>query len=189
MEFVAVDIETTGFSQKYDSIISIGAVHVKDYEVVGEFSELIHTTKVLKQEIIKLTGITNVMLKDAPTYPIVLTEFLEFLGDKPFVAHNATFDYRFLNTKCENKLGHTIRNKQICTMREAKKKYPDLANHRLDTLCKHLGIPNAKHHDALNDARVCADILLCIIGAEAVATRPNSTLVSKLKMMANKFWE
>lgn len=189
MEFVAVDIETTGFSHKYDSIISIGAVHIKEWEVVAEFSELIHTTKKLKPEIIELTGITNETLKNARTYPIVLTEFIEFLGDRPFVAHNESFDYRFLNSKCEAKLGHTIRNPRICTVKQAKVKYPDLKNYKLNTLCRHLGIPNAKHHDALNDARVCADILLCIIDGEPVATRPNSNLVSKLSRFYTKFWE
>lgn len=189
MEFVAVDIESTGFSHKYDSIISIGAVHIKDGEVVGEFSELIYTTKVIPKKIVEITGITNDMLKDAQTYPIVLTEFLEFLGNKPFVAHNATFDYRMLNAKCENKLGHTIRNNVICTVNATKKKYPNLANYKLNTICRHLGIPNAKHHDALNDARVCADILLCVFDKEPVATRPNSTLVSKLKYYTNKFFE
>lgn len=176
MEFVSVDIETSGFSPKYESIISIGAVHIVDGKVAGEFYELIHTSRKLSDDIIGITGITNRDLEEARGIQEVLHDFFAFLGEKPFVAHNADFDYRFIKEKGMKKLNYIMMNKKVCTMREGKKFVKGLDGYRLNNLADHYGIPNIKHHNALNDARVCADILLCIIGRPPVATRPNSTM-------------
>lgn len=192
MKFVAVDIETTGFSHRYDSIISIGAVKIEDWKVVDEFSELIHTTKKIPEKITQITGITNHMLKDAKTYPVVLTEFIEFLGNSVFVAHNADFDFRFLNQKCKNKIEHLITNEVICTVRATKMKYKNLPNYKLNTVAEHLDIPNLRHHDALNDARVSADILMVLLGGKAVATNPESPSIKKfqeIKKALNNMWK
>lgn len=184
MNFVALDIETTGFSQRYDTIIQLAAVKVVNDKVVDEFNQYIYTTKKLSQKIIEITGITNDLLeKEGQPYSKVLTEFLWFIGDMELVAHNAQFDLRFLKQKIKVKLGIDLDNKYFCTYQLAKKIYPQLPDHKLDTVATHLGIPNIKHHDALNDAKVCADILMKIVGKEPVATRHKSPLIDLLNTM------
>ncbi|MFJ7849142.1 PolC-type DNA polymerase III [Peribacillus sp. NPDC097206] len=92
LDFVAVDIETTEFSRQYDSIISIGAVHIYDGKVANEFYELIHTSKAITSQIRHITGISNRDLIGARNAAEVLTDFMDFLGERAFVAHNAQFD-------------------------------------------------------------------------------------------------
>lgn len=185
MDFVAVDIETTGFSQRYDSIIQIGAVKIVDDKKVAEFNRYIHTTKQISETLTEITGITNKLLNEkGEPYSVVLTDFIEFIGDFGLVAHNVQFDMRFLKQKIASKFGKELKNPQYCTMKLARSTFPNLEKHKLDYVAGHLGIPNPSHHNAINDARVCADILLKISGKEAVATEPETMIDAVLNSVS-----
>lgn len=125
--FVVFDIETTGFNPIRDEIIEIGAVKVKDFKIIDRFSALINPQKIISNEIIKLTGITNEMLIDKPKIDVVLPKFLEFIGDAPVVAHNAKFDTGFIREKSKN-LNLNFENTIIDTLTLSRWLLPDLKN-------------------------------------------------------------
>ena len=106
--FVVFDLETTGLSKESDEITEIGAVKIVNGDIKERFSTFVNPGKPLSHEITKLTGITDDMLKDAPTVETVLPQFLEFCGkDSVLVAHNAAFDTGFIREKAE-KLGELL---------------------------------------------------------------------------------
>lgn len=175
MDFVSVDLETTGFSHNYDSIIQIGAVKVLNNQPAGEFNVYIKTTKKIPAEITEITGITNELLNEKGIpYARALHQFVEFVGDLELTSHNSSFDQRFLYEKIRKKLFHYFNNQFYCTMQLARRMFPELPNHKLDTVASHIGIPNISHHDALNDAKVCADIALHFGGKPTVFYKPDS---------------
>ncbi|MFJ7849141.1 exonuclease domain-containing protein [Peribacillus sp. NPDC097206] len=86
-----------------------------------------------------------------------------------------------------HKVNRVMLNPVVCTVKESKKVYKDLVNYKLNTVATHLGIPNLRHHNALNDARVSADILLCILGREPVATRIDTPMVDLYQRITKPF--
>lgn len=175
MDFIAVDLETTGFSHNYDSILQIGAVKIIDDKPAGEFNVYIRMTKKVPKEVTEITGITNELLNEKGVpYARALHDFVQFIGDLDMVSHNASFDHRFLYEKIRKKVFHYMNNQFNCTMQLARKKLPQLPNHKLDTVASHLGIPNISHHDALNDAKVCADILMHLGGKQPLYYRKST---------------
>lgn len=175
MDFVAVDLETTGFSHNYDSILQIGAVKVINNQPSGELNVYIKITKKVPSEITDISGITNELLNEKGIpYARALQQFVDFVGDLELVSHNSSFDHRFLYEKIRKKLFHYLNNPFYCTMQLARKNLPELPNHKLDTVASHIGIPNINHHDALNDAKVCADIALHFGGQPTVFYKPST---------------
>ncbi len=160
--FVSVDIETTGLSFEQDDIIEIGAVKIHHGEVVDRFSSFVKPTKNLPPKITNLTGITNEMVTSAKPIQHVLPQFMDFLGDGIFVAHNAGFDSGFIRRDCE-KLGLAFDNSVLDTLPFAQIVFTDLKNHRLNTLAKKLNIKMGNHHRALDDAHTAAMILLRLL--------------------------
>ncbi|CCJ33529.1 PolC-type DNA polymerase III [Caloramator australicus] len=157
--FVVFDIETTGFNPIRDEIIEIGAVKVKDFKIIDRFSALINPQKIISNEIIKLTGITNEMLIDKPKIDVVLPKFLEFIGDAPVVAHNAKFDTGFIREKSKN-LNLNFENTIIDTLTLSRWLLPDLKKHKLNVVAEHLGVTLENHHRAVDDAEATANIFI-----------------------------
>lgn len=167
-EFVAVDLETTGFSATRDSIIEIGALHINETKIVDSYSTLVNSVKRIPAVITRITGIDASMLKNAPSPEQALEGFVDFVADKPLVAHNASFDIGFLETAIRRHIGKAFRNQYACTMRLSRRCFPELANHKLETICKELDITNSNHHRALSDSYCSAEIYLkCIYGKDA----------------------
>lgn len=158
-EYVVFDIETTGFSSREDSIIEIGAVKVRDGQVVSRFNELINPKRSIPYEITKLTGIDNTMVKDCETIESVLPKFLKFAGSAPVVAHNAEFDTGFIKTNCK-RLNLEFNNGIIDTLPLARFLFPELKKHKLNIICDHLKISLENHHRAVDDAGATAEILI-----------------------------
>ena len=159
---VVVDFETTGLNTNIERITEIGAVKIADGRIVDTFSSFVNPEKPLSQEIVKLTGITDAMLKDAPKAAEILPEFLEFVGDNPIAAHNAKFDAGMLYSELK-RLNMSFDGTVLDTLAMAQKLYPELPRYRLGTLCRHLGVSLKNAHRAVNDAKATAKCLLIML--------------------------
>ncbi|MDR0957950.1 MAG: PolC-type DNA polymerase III [Clostridiales bacterium] len=157
--FVVFDVETTGLDCSKERIIEIGAVKIESGEITATFSEFINPNMILPAEIVKLTGITDNMLKNAPPASEVIPRFLEFIGECVVVAHNARFDVSFISAEA-HRLGVMFRNSSFCTLAAAQTLFKSLPNHKLDTITKHLHIHLANHHRAKDDAAATAEVFL-----------------------------
>jgi DNA polymerase-3 subunit alpha (Gram-positive type) len=158
--FVVFDVETTGLSAVYNTIIELAAVKVKNGEIIDRFTSFANPHHPLSITTIELTGITDDMLKDAPDVEEVLQKFYEWIGDSVLVAHNATFDIGFLNAGFK-KIGlGKVANPVIDTLELARFLYPELKNHRLNTLCKKFDIELTQHHRAIYDAEATGYLLI-----------------------------
>ena len=157
-EYVVVDIETTGTDITSDKITEIGAVRIKNGVILESFQTLINPGVSLSKKIIELTGITDEMLEDKPKMAEVYPDFVKFLSNATFIAHNADFDYRFLK-KAGQEYGYFLRNDYIDTLAVARKVLPWLPNHKLNTVCEHYKI-EFRHHRALSDALATAEAFL-----------------------------
>ena len=157
--FVVFDLETTGFSNKNDKITEIGAVKVKNFEIVDRFNELINPEKDISYKVQELTGITNDLIKDKPTIEEILPRFMEFVGDSVLVAHNAEFDIGFINQKCKE-MNMEFKNKSVDTLMLARILLPHLKRFKLNNLTKELGVPLHNHHRAVDDAAATAQIFI-----------------------------
>lgn len=162
--FTVFDLETTGASAPPCRIIEIGAVKIEAGRITDTFHTMVDPQCQIPSFISQLTGITDEMVSGAPKFVDVMPSFLGFIGDSIVVAHNAQFDLRFLNYEIgmiheEYRLG----NQHLCTVQLSKKLMPDLENHRLNTLARHLSIPLVNHHRASDDARATAEIFLNLL--------------------------
>ena len=155
MDYLALDIETTGLSPERDSIIEIGAVKYKGGEEAGEFSCLINICRPLPARITELTGITDEMLSRGCGEKAAVKEFLAFAKDMPvLLGHNIGFDYSFIKTAAV-RYGMEFERQALDTLQFAKKLHPELESRSLSALCAHYGIVQKRAHRAVDDA-VCA---------------------------------
>ncbi len=158
-DYVVFDIETTGLSNKKDKITEIGAVKIKDNQIVDRFHTLVNPEIPIPPQIVKLTGITDEMVKNQPTIDEVMPLFLEFIKDYPVVAHNANFDTSFIKKNCAQ-LGLLFNNTIIDTLSLARLLLPKLKKYRLDVIAKALQIELKNHHRAIEDAETTAKIFI-----------------------------
>ena len=150
-EIVCFDIETTGLDKRRDLITEIGAVVLRNGEVAEQFSTFANPGRPLSREIVDLTGITDEMLKDAPSQEEALNAFLDFVGERPLAAHNAEFDMGFLAEGC-SRMGRPFHNTSIDTLILAQNLLPELGKYKLDIVAAHLNLPAFNHHRAYDDA-------------------------------------
>jgi len=160
VEFVVLDLETTGGSPANDRITEVGAVKVRGGEVLGSFHTLVNPEVAIPPLISALTGITDGMVAGAEPIEVVLPCLLEFLGGAVLVAHNASFDRRFVQANLERHGYQRLANRVVCTARLARKLLPrdEVPNVRLATLAAYLGATVAPCHRALTDARATVDV-------------------------------
>lgn len=158
-EYVVFDIETTGLSPKFNKIIEIGAVRVKDGKICDTYSQFINPEVPIPYSITKLTSITDNMVMEAPTIDVVLPQFLEFVGDAVLVAHNAAFDTGFIKAFARQ-LGLICDNTIMDTMTLAHILIPELGKYTLDRLCKQFNVSLENHHRACDDAAATAEIFV-----------------------------
>ena len=165
VEFACVDLETTGGSPQTSRITEIGAVRHVGGERVGELRTLVDPDLPIPRFITHLTGIDDDMVRQAPPVEAVLPSLIEFLHGAVFVAHNASFDYRFLNHELQ-RLGYdTIPGPPVCTARLARRVLgpEDVPNVRLATLAQFFRTASRPCHRALEDAEACADVLHALL--------------------------
>ena len=158
IEYVAIDLETTGTSPRWDRIIAIGAIRYRDGEKVDSFQRLVNPGFEIDNFIVGLTGITNEMLADAPDEESVMTELSAFLdADEIVVGHNiASFDSNFLYDAAERSLGVPLTNDYVDTMRLARRLHPEWGHHRLSDLREYYGITDEGAHRSIADVEATA---------------------------------
>ena len=149
-EYVVLDIETTGLSFQTEKITELGAVKIKNGEIIDQFESFVNPEKPIPQRIVEITHITDDMVKDAGTIAEVLPKFLEFIGDSVLVAHNANFDIGFIRHFAEN-LGYKLNNTYIDTLSLAKQVFPEYKKYKLGIIAENLGIKVEVAHRALDD--------------------------------------
>ncbi len=158
VDFCVVDTETTGGIASLHRVIDVAAYHVRDGIVLDRFSTLINPGRIIPPWISVFTGITDEMVKDAPAFSDVAPALRRFLDRGVFVAHNAPFDYNFLRHEFE-RLGETWQRPNLCTVRLARKLYPELPSRSLGPLCEHLMIDIYDRHRAAGDAEATIYVL------------------------------
>lgn len=150
--YIVVDIETTGLSLTENEIIEIGAVLVKEKQVMSRFQRLIKPKKSISKSIEDLTGITNEMLNlEGKELSEVLSEFLEFAGDLPAISHNADFDYGFLRSACQNSSLPLFSNRCVDTLSLARRLVDDVKDYKLSTLLEYFKINADGMHRSIKD--------------------------------------
>lgn len=157
--FICFDIETTGLSAARDKITEIGAVKVENGVITDTFSTFANPEMPIPQKITQLTGITDDMVKDAPSQSEAVGAFLEFAGDNVLVAHNAPFDTFFIAKACED-MGREYNYTSIDTVAISRAILTDIKNCKLDTVAKFLRLGDFNHHRATDDAEMLARIFI-----------------------------
>ncbi len=157
--YTALDLETTGLNPKYDKIIEVGAVKVRNGEIVARFQQLIRPGIALPEKITGLTGITQEELLEAKDSEEVIPRILDFLEDDVILGHSVMFDYSFLKKAAVNQ--NLWKPEQshlgLDTLRLSRIYLPELPSRRLTDLCLHYGIEHHAHR-ALKDAESTAQL-------------------------------
>lgn len=163
---IVLDFETSGLSPQYgDRAIEIGAVRLENSIVVDRFQSLMNPGVRISSFIESYTGITNGMVAAAPPCAEVMAQFAEFIGGHPLVAHNASFDRRFLDSEL-GFIGKTRKNSMACSMLTARRVYPLALNHQLGTLVRYCGIStDGIFHRALADAEMTGQLWISMVAA------------------------
>lgn len=195
VDFCVIDIETTGLDSKFDDIIEISALKVRNSNIIDIYSTLIKPNSyyilgnsetenedyIIKDGekiyyidsfITELTGITNKMLEDAPNFDNIKTEFLQFISNDILVGHNVNFDINFIYDKLEN-YNINFNNDFIDTLRLSRKLLPELTNHKLKTLADYFNLDTTTLHRAEND---CFATLSCFNSLHNIAIDKYETI-------------
>ncbi|MGC9461549.1 3'-5' exonuclease [Vibrio genomosp. F10] len=161
---IVLDFETTGLSPNQgDRAIEIGAVKLQHGKVIDSFQQLMNPGFRVSSFIEGYTGITNNMLKQAPSNQQVMHEFSEFIQNSHLVAHNASFDQRFLDAELEL-INRSYNGQFVCSLLVARRLIQDAPSHKLGELVKHRHIDNdGVFHRALADAEVTAKLWLSMV--------------------------
>jgi DNA polymerase III epsilon subunit family exonuclease len=148
---IVLDIETTGLSPYRNKITEIAAARVINGEIVDKFHTLINPETHIPSFITKLTGISDEMVKDAPTVSKILPSLRDFLGEDIIVAHNASFDHNFLSYNFYIHEKKHLENPRLCTVKLANRIHSELPSKRLSSLCEFYGVTNENAHRAMSD--------------------------------------
>ena len=164
LDFVVVDVEATGAKMPPNRLIELGAYRIRRGRIVDKFVSLVNPEIPIPRFVASLTGISNEMVKRAPVFAEVAPEWLNFVSDSVLVAHNAPFDTSFLNHEISRVYpAHRMVNPHLCTVRLSRRVFPDLSNHRLETIANHFCIPIVSRHRAGSDALATAEIFLVLL--------------------------
>lgn len=184
LEFVALDIETTGLNNERDEIIEIGAVKYRNGEVVERFDSFVRPIGKVPKFIHFLTNISSEDLKTAPLINDVLNDFLKFIGKSILVGHNLSFDLSFINYKLAEYKGFPLANPQWDTVELSRIYLPFTEDHKLGTLARYFDISLENAHRADADAEAAGELLLRLADhiTENYSMIVNSRILSLCKM-------
>ncbi|MBL7111567.1 MAG: GIY-YIG nuclease family protein [Bacteroidales bacterium] len=179
--YAVVDIETTGGSPRTEKITEIAVYIFDGKKIIDEFISLVNPEKLIPYFITSLTGINNEMVADAPKFYEIAKQIVELTEDKILVAHNASFDYKFIKSEFKS-LGFDFIRNNLCTLQLSRKLIPGHRSYSLGKLCGDLGIKIENRHRAAGDALATVELLKILMkqsnqeGAEdvlAASARPN----------------
>jgi DNA polymerase-3 subunit epsilon len=158
--YVVVDTETTGLGYgRGHGITEIAIVRVNAQgKLLHEYQTLVNPGRRIPSEITAITHITNRMVKAAPRFEDIADEVRSLLRDRVFIAHNASFDWGFINAELLRTTGRPLLVEKLCTVRLARKVVPEVRSRSLDSLCNYFNVPNEARHRAYGDARATAVI-------------------------------
>ncbi len=159
-DVVVFDVETTGLNKNTDRLTEIGAVKIKNGEIVDRFNTFVDPEKPIPAEITKLTGIDQSMVTGAPRENEAVSAFLDFAEGLPLVAHNASFDVSFLRSVFSRFPELSRKLPFIDTVILSRSLYPELKSHKLDKVAEFLEVGDFNHHRACDDAEVLGKIYL-----------------------------
>lgn len=148
---IVLDTETTGLDYTREKIIEFAAVRLENGKITDEYQTLINPQQHIRKSSMAIHGITEEMVKDAPTEEEAMPEILKFIGNYPIVAHNAIFDYSFLNEAKLRVTGEKLENPHIDTQAMFKEIAPDLESHGLEALTERFNVELNNHHRAMAD--------------------------------------
>ncbi len=149
---IVLDTETTGLDYTKEKMVEFAGIRLENGKVKDTFQTLINPKQHIRKSSIAIHGITQDMVEDAPTENDVMPKILEFIGDYPIVAHNAIFDYTFLNEASLRVTGKALDNPRIDTQQMFKEVYPELESHGLEALTNKFNVELNNHHRAMADA-------------------------------------
>lgn len=148
---IVLDTETTGLDYTRERIIEFAAVRLENGKIKDKFQTLINPEQHIRKSSMAIHGISEEMVQDAPTEAEILPTILEFMGDYPIVAHNAIFDYSFLNEATYRVFNKELENPRIDTQQMFKEVFPDLESHGLEALTNKFNVEFKDHHRAMAD--------------------------------------
>ena len=160
--YVVVDVETTGGKYGEEGITEIAIYKYDGLEIIDQLISLINPERPIQPFVENLTGINERMLRNAPKFYEIAKRIVEITTDCVLVAHNASFDYRMLQTEFD-RLGFDFERKTLCTVELSKKLIPDVESYKLGKLVRSLGIPLIDRHRAAGDARATLDLLKILL--------------------------
>jgi DNA polymerase-3 subunit epsilon len=164
LSYVVVDVETTGGRPgSGDRITEVAAVVVRDGEVQDVYETLINPQRSIPPMITSITNISWSMVKDAPVFADVCATLVERLSGHVFVAHNASFDWRFVSAEVARASGQRLEGRTLCTVRLARKLLPQLPRRNLDSVAHYYGVEIGARHRAAGDALATAHVLLGLL--------------------------
>ncbi|ADV65699.1 3'-5' exonuclease [Deinococcus maricopensis] len=160
MEYVVFDLETTGLSPERDAIVEIGAIRIRNGEVLEDdtFHTLVNPERDIPWYVSRVHGIRNAHVASAPRITEALPAFLQYAGTTPVVAHNAAFDTGFIRAAAARQGLEWRPQREICTLQLSRRAFPREKSHKLDALAQRLGLLQEARglHSAHADARLTA---------------------------------
>ncbi|WEV40804.1 PolC-type DNA polymerase III [Lactobacillus sp. ESL0681] len=177
-EFVIFDVETTGLSSVYDTMIEIGAVKMKNGEVLERFDKFINPHHPLSEQTINLTSITDEMVTAADDEAVVIKQFQDFYGDRPLCGHNVQFDVGFVNAALRRASLSEITQPVVDTLEVSRLLHPEQTRHTLDSLAKKYNVVLEHHHRANQDAEATGYLMFKLL--EAFTKRFNEDDLGKM---------
>lgn len=178
--YAILDIETTGGQYNEEGITEIAIYKFDGHEVVDQFISLVNPEKPIQPFVVKLTGINNAMLRSAPKFYEVAKRIIEITEGCIIVAHNASFDYRILQTEFR-RLGFRFQKQTLCTVELAKKLLPGHESYSLGKLVRTLGIPIADRHRASGDAMATVKLFKMILAQDIEKEIVKSLVKTEIK--------
>jgi DNA polymerase III epsilon subunit family exonuclease len=161
LSYVVVDTETTGGRSLFgDRITEFAAVVVKGGEIVEVYETLVNPQRSIPPFVTQLTNITWDMVRNAPTFDRIAPDVMRVLDGNVFVAHNATFDWRFVTSEVSRSTGRQLRGRRLCTVKIARKVLPQLSRRSLDYVARYYGVEIQNRHRAGGDAVATAKCLI-----------------------------
>ena len=179
--FAIVDIETTGGHAGANNITEIAIVLHNGQTLEGKYSTLVNPGRPIQKYVQALTGITDAMVATAPRFEHLAENIFNLLKDRVFIAHNVNFDYSFVKHELAQ-AGFELTTHKLCTIRLAKKIFPNLPKYGLGTVCRELNIGIQDRHRATGDALATAELFRLLVKHDT-----SGELQKMMKKKANRY--